>query len=173
MTNNNDVSSRELDPDTDLADRNLVCLGELTNLLAAVDDATYRTSHALVDGSMGTHVRHLLEFYQNFVAQWRSGTICYVERARCMELETSIEVAQHRTESIGAELTRVLAGKPLKVRHFGGATSQSCTTRELSYLLDHTVHHLALINVLARLADVNLPEQFGFSASTVAHRAAG
>lgn len=173
MTNNNELAGAASKRDTGLAERNLVCLNELEGLLEAIDDATYRERNPLVDGSMGTHVRHLLEFYENFVSQWRSGTICYVDRERCVNLESSIEAARQRTANTRLALADVPPGKLLRVKHFGGAISQSCTTRELSYLLDHTVHHLALINVLARLADVRLPEQFGFSASTVAHKAAG
>ncbi|MCR9276809.1 MAG: hypothetical protein NXH85_02450 [Pseudomonadaceae bacterium] len=158
--------------DTDLGKRNLVCLGELTDLLAAIDDATYCSISPLVDGSMGTHVRHLLEFYQIFLDEWDSGNVCYVHRERCMELQTSVDAAHTRALEICSNLQRVHVDMPLRVAHFGGAISQSCTTRELSYLLDHTVHHLALINVHARLADIPLPEQFGFSASTVAHQVA-
>ncbi len=172
MTSCTDTTTRDHSRDADLTRRNLACLQELNSLLGAIDDTTYCFDNPLVDGSIGTHVRHLLEFYQNFVRQYSSGTICYVNRERCMNLETSVVTARQRLADLCRALPSIQTGKPLQVQHFGGALSQSCTTRELSYLLDHTVHHLALINVLARLAGVHLPEQFGFSSSTVAHRAA-
>ena len=39
------------------------------------------------------------------------------------------------------------------------------------YAIAHAIHHYALISVMSRLMDANLPEHFGVAPSTVAHNA--
>jgi uncharacterized damage-inducible protein DinB len=41
--------------------------------------------------------------------------------------------------------------------------------RELAFVLSHTVHHNALIAVMARTLGVPVPDLFGYAPSTIAH----
>jgi uncharacterized damage-inducible protein DinB len=41
--------------------------------------------------------------------------------------------------------------------------------RELVFVLSHTVHHNALIAVMARTLGVSVPDRFGYAPSTLAH----
>jgi len=41
--------------------------------------------------------------------------------------------------------------------------------RELAFVLSHTVHHNALIAVMAKTLGVPVPERFGYAPSTIVH----
>jgi hypothetical protein len=41
--------------------------------------------------------------------------------------------------------------------------------RELAFVLSHTVHHNALIAVMALTLGVSIPDRFGYAPSTIAH----
>jgi uncharacterized damage-inducible protein DinB len=41
--------------------------------------------------------------------------------------------------------------------------------RELAFVLSHTIHHNALISVMAMLMGVSVPERFGYAPSTIAY----
>jgi uncharacterized damage-inducible protein DinB len=41
--------------------------------------------------------------------------------------------------------------------------------RELAFVLSHTIHHNALIGVMAMLLGAPLPDRFGYAPSTIAH----
>ena len=41
--------------------------------------------------------------------------------------------------------------------------------RELAFVLSHTIHHNALIDVMARTLGVPVPDRFGYAPSTIAH----
>ena len=44
--------------------------------------------------------------------------------------------------------------------------------RELAFVLSHTVHHNALIRVMVKLLGADVPADFGYAPSTLAHRKA-
>jgi uncharacterized damage-inducible protein DinB len=130
--------------------------------------------------SMGSQFRHILDHYQAFLNGLESGRIDYDHRERARSIETEIEAARARAERICSELERMAddrlddpsmvnactAGPPDRTPVW----TPSTVRRELAFLLSHTVHHYALINLLARAAGVELPGSFGVAPSTLAYR---
>jgi hypothetical protein len=56
----------------------------------------------------------------------------------------------------------------------GGAVwCRSSVSRELQFLLSHTVHHYALIAMTLRAAGVELDEELGVAPSTLAYQRSG
>ncbi|MEP0552783.1 MAG: hypothetical protein ABJE29_00430, partial [Balneola sp.] len=47
--------------------------------------------------------------------------------------------------------------------------SVSSIRRELQFLVSHTVHHYALIGLILKTMDVEVPEDFGVAPSTLKH----
>ncbi|MFW5688937.1 MAG: hypothetical protein ACOC1U_05120, partial [Spirochaetota bacterium] len=72
-----------------------------------------------------------------------------------------------------------LAGSPVlvrtEVRSASGSAVEAASTleRELAVLASHTVHHYAIIALLLRVQDVDVPASFGVAPSTLRHEAAG
>jgi uncharacterized damage-inducible protein DinB len=42
--------------------------------------------------------------------------------------------------------------------------------RELAFVISHTIHHNALIRVMVKLLGADIPSDFGYAPSTIAHQ---
>ena len=130
--------------------------------------------------SIGAQFRHILDHYQAFLAGLESGRIDYDARERSRSVETDIEAARTQAERICRELEQVPDDRLDTETTVNTCTASppdrapvwtpSTPRRELSFLLSHTVHHFALINLLARAGGVELPGSFGVAPSTLAYR---
>jgi len=61
-------------------------------------------------------------------------------------------------EPIGVVFTLERGGPPM--------VSMSTLARELAFVLNHTIHHQAMIGLLASMHGHTVPDGFGFAAST-------
>ncbi len=139
------------------------------------------------DAAIGEHVRHILDHYTCLV-RGTDGTVDYTERCREPTVgrcrDTALErIARARTELAGLAGVGRTAGEPstqgtLRVRYHPGGNGpapaphllESSLERELMFALSHTIHHMALIAVLARQAGIPVPPGFGVAPSTRRHR---
>jgi len=126
--------------------------------------------------SIGQHMRHVVEFYQCFFKDLKTSEICYDKRARLVELECSLLalvvefrkiVSQYKGLSIVDRKLNLLS-----MAHPGASLRRAQTTlnRELLYLSDHTIHHIAQIKLIA-LANGLILELDDKNFSTQQHRA--
>lgn len=153
-------------------------LRQLGTLVESLTDAEYsRKPVGVVTSSIGGHVRHNLDHIDALLRGLRVGEIDYDHRERGTAIETDrqealaaisrleCEVDGFPWEEAPAELelTTLLAPDvpPLRV-----ATNPS---RELAFVVSHTIHHNALIGVMVKLLGRVPPADFGYAPSTVAH----
>ncbi len=54
--------------------------------------------------------------------------------------------------------------------HGNSPVTGSTYGREFVYAIAHAIHHYALVSVIARLMNVELPSDFGVAPSTVVYR---
>lgn len=153
-------------------------LDQAAQLLTHLDDRRYTAVHpASPRGSIAGHLRHVIEFYQCFLAGRAHGRIDYNQRARDERIERR---SIHAIEAIAKlvarlrELSSVDGNEPLAVALEGSAGpfvswSTSSVLRELDYLQSHTVHHYALIAMLSRLQGMEFGADFGVAPSTLAY----
>ncbi len=163
-----------LDP---LVEENLWSLQQLEAFLACLSAAQYR--HAFdAEGrqTLGRHLRHILDHYQALLEGVGAGRIDYESRSRDPRLERDPEQALERLAGIRSGLARLTepssAVLSLTYPVAEGSVSQSLATslaRELAFLTSHTVHHMALLGLLAERLGVVLPEDFGVHPSTLRH----
>ncbi len=157
------------------------CIGLLEQairLTERIDDVVYvNTSPLSPRGSIGGHVRHILDSYQNFVAGIESGRINYNLRSRGVLIELDRSHAIERVKLTVAALQSLPVldeARPLLV-----STEENCKSvtvwcassvlRELDFLQSHTIHHYALVAMLLRLHEVDPGEDFGVASSTLKH----
>jgi hypothetical protein len=130
-----------------------------------------------LQGGIGAHFRHCIDFYNCFLSSAASGRINYDSRARNELVESDPELAAFELQAIidglrsfsfadgHTELLVVLEGSTQTDER--PCWSRSSIARELQALLSHTVHHYALIAIALRLRGIELAAEFGVAPSTL------
>ena len=155
---------------------NVETLLRLKAVLAQMDQRLYTHVNAKGGASVGQHVRHTLEFFQClFDAKM---AVNYDARNRDIMVESSPKHASLTIDRIIEEVNNQTSDFPLQtVGEFPSVSAQplsvnSSLSRELLYVLEHAIHHMALIRILIKdeQADFELEEAFGVAYSTLAYR---
>lgn len=153
---------------------NISALAQGRDLIARIDEVTYSNpgQHSLEYGA-GTHFRHCLNFYNNFLSGVQSGRINYDLRERDERVERDRVVALAEIDSIMKRLARLSPAdshrEVLVISESSTRTewSRSSVMRELQFLLSHTIHHYAIIAVMMRFQGIEPGREFGVAPSTL------
>ncbi len=146
---------------------------ELKSILEQLNETDYnRALPTLNNGTLGRHVRHILEFYECLFLSDASDTICYDDRKRNLILEENIAIASEYVDTIIAKIAGVYDNKFLLLKsRFGSEeiTMDSSLHREIIYNIEHTVHHLAIIRIALSVECkyISLSSNFGYADSTI------
>ena len=161
-------------------EENISALLQGIDLLVEIDDATYRKEVVIAfGGTLGGHVRHNLDHFVNFLDGLETGEIDYESRQRDRSIELDRQYAIEQSQVICSRLAALAESgrdKELRVRMEGENTSDrerwalSSVSRELEFLLSHTIHHYALASIMCRLSGVDPNGDFGVAPSTLRHR---
>lgn len=154
--------------------RNLDLLDQLADLLQRLPEAAYREPLAVLHGhSAGQHTRHVVEFYECLLADFDHGTVNYDARLRNPLLEADPQTALLTLHHLARRLERLPEEVPLRLESEEGSPAPTSLSRELCYLVEHTVHHLAILKIALNVALPHffIPETFGVAHSTLRHRA--
>jgi hypothetical protein len=152
-------------------------LDDLASLLLRVPVHTY-VARPLpgVSGSIGEHVRHILDHVRAMAMARPYGTLTYDRRERGTAVETDRGAALRallRLRSLLTDLCDEALDSPLVVtsllaRGQEADAAWSTLRRECAFVVSHTVHHQALIATLLAISGVDAPEAFGLAPSTPA-----
>lgn len=166
------------------AERNLsaavaAACSQAQTLLGQIDGETYRTARA-AGGSIGGHVRHLVNFFECLLQQGPTGRIDYDLRERRPEVETDPDAASAALDAIAEAFEAgAIDAMPAVIEmreSLPGLDDRPWTasspTREAAFCISHCVHHLALVRAAAETAGWRAPEEFGVAASTLRFRGA-
>lgn len=166
-------------PETYLVEQALTrCIEQLLNVIDLLPDEIYVAEAAPQASSIGCHFRHIIEYMQMLGEQAHDGCADYERRNRNKLLEQNCSAARLAVKENGRRLLEVLGdlGADYAVVQsqtpFDGAGKIQLKTslgRECMYVIDHAVHHLAIIRVLATRLGVELPRSFGLAVSTREH----
>lgn len=152
---------------------NLAVIRQGIALIAELGPARYAARQPLCFGaSVGGHMRHILEHYQSFLRGLTDGEIDYERRARDPLVENDADYARDLLEAVAdelADLAPTLANHSLHLcaETAPGIATATTVLRELEFLLSHTIHHYALVAVMARLQGCEPPAEFGVAPSTL------
>ena len=162
---------------------NIRTLDELTDLLGSIEEETYRKQvcNPLKKplSSVGTHCRHIIEFYQCFFLGLSNHVIDYDARERDVEIERNKVRAIAQLGLIESRLIKLSnkeeRGTSLLLNtqvdpHTEVIRTQTNIERELVFLQNHSVHHLALIALLLNHYGQNTPDDFGLANATRIHQ---
>ena len=153
-------------------------LQQVIALVKLIDETIFvSTSSISPRGSIGAHLRHILDFYDCLLAGLESGQVDYNRRKRDPQIEGNSDYA---IEKIEATIQRLrLVSFSDEQRQITVSTEQdptgsyfwcySSVLRELVFLESHTVHHYSLIAMILRLHGIEPAEGFGVAASTLSY----
>ena len=148
-------------------------LFELKSILNQVEVSDYtKTLAVLENGTLGRHVRHILEFYECLFVSCADDVVCYDDRKRNTLLEENIKFASDYIDEIVDKIEKVNINKLLLLKskyHTTEIIMESSLFREITYNIEHTVHHLAIIRIAisSELTYIDLSSTFGYADSTV------
>lgn len=121
--------------------------------------------------TMGEQSRHILEHYICFLEQRSFGVIDYALRKRDRLLETDKDYFLRITQRVNIQLKALTEDDPLKNKDDTGLIRVSSVGRELSFLLSHTIHHLAIIKILLDSSGLySSDENLGVAISTLSYK---
>ena len=148
-------------------------LFELKSILNQIKDSDYsKIMVVLENGTLGRHVRHILEFYECLFISSADNTVCYDDRKRNILLEENVRFASDYIDEIIDRIEQVDINKRLLLKSKYEAAEiimESSLFREITYNIEHTVHHLAIIRIAisSELKYIDLSSTFGYADSTV------
>ncbi len=154
---------------------NAQLLEQAAEVLRGVDDAAYSRPVEFLGGQrIGGHARHVANFYEQLIAGLADGRINYDARRRDPVIESNRAAAVRRLLTLASVIRddrRLRGNRIVWVAGESVGYAESSVARELQAALSHTVHHFALIAVLARCQGIPVPADFGVSKSTLDFRA--
>ncbi|MDK8462314.1 DinB family protein [Marinobacter sp. SS13-12] len=164
----------------ELVAENAHAINQLAELLFVVPGQLYRqTFGAKNQHVIGKHVRHIIDHYMALLTaahRQSAGPLDYEKREREERLELDNHAACNKLLAIINSLGR-LAEVPqntlLTMEHLSDEQRRTVSTsidRELVFLASHTIHHMAIIAMLAEQGGVEVSDGFGVHPSTLRHQ---
>ncbi len=165
-----------------LIEGNVHLLRQAQSLLAPISDRIYKDSPAgFAPHRVGSHLRHVLEFYECFLDGVETGHVDYDARKRDEAVGTNRNEAIARIQKIVERLQNcpALRGEMLIWVRAEDSTLEdvqdqyltSSPARELQVLSSHTIHHFALVAMTLRGHGVAVDPDFGMAPSTLRYLA--
>ena len=154
-------------------------LAQLTDMLQRIDATIYSHSADSKNSTIGAHTRHIIEFYQEFMPLLSDGdraALCYDNRKRDLLIERSKDKAVETLALIDTQLTqtsltsRDITLTCITVPDLPPSDISSNLERELMFLLDHALHHMAIIKMLAEQQDITFDDSFGVAGATLVYQ---
>lgn len=149
---------------------------QIENALQLICSGQYAQSNPLMgNATVGQHVRHIIELYQEMLTGYRTGEINYENRQRNYLIETDKDVAALQMRAIVTMLAMVdkdlLLTSAYNINDSNNTTVTTTYARELVYNIEHSIHHMALIRIAFKSAfNIELNNEFGVAPSTLKFR---
>ena len=128
--------------------------------------------------SIGAHVQHILDRFYCFFVGLLEASIDYDARKRDPEIKQNVEAAMFALESVARRIEQLeslpFCSELIGVKEFVLPSSpavefNSTLERELMGLITHSIHHLAIIALLAKSFGHQMDSDFGKAPSTIVY----
>lgn len=156
----------------------LTTVHQINQVIAQITPDDYRLALPEFEGgSLGQHFRHILEFFQCLEDGVRSGVVDYAARNRNPIYENNPDIAAAAFEAFSHALPTFNLAQNMQVRAEFGSDDRPCydstVGRELLFVYDHAIHHLAIIKIglICHFPQVQVEKDLGVSPSTIKARA--
>ena len=157
----------------------LTILNQLTDVVSALDEKDFcRPSETLSKSTVGQHLRHTVEFFICLQQGFEKGIVNYDKREHDKLIESDKFIALAAIERIKEFVSDQSTDQILQLEVGYDRDSDDCVTistnylRELTYNIEHAVHHMAIMKIGIRevAGYVKLPADFGIAVSTLRYK---
>ncbi|MBP6455491.1 MAG: hypothetical protein KA275_02075 [Chitinophagaceae bacterium] len=131
----------------------------------------------LFESTIGMHVRHIIEFYQCLADNNSTGIISYDDRIRNSQFENDLEFTISYLDILIEKISSIENNENLILLNDNTFTGNKLeiktnTNRELTYLIEHTIHHLAIIKMAytSNFQEIIFDDDFGVAFSTIKYK---
>ncbi|HCR54686.1 MAG TPA: hypothetical protein DIW27_09735 [Cytophagales bacterium] len=152
---------------------------QLTTIIEQMEETDFtQPCPSLANSSIGQHIRHTLEFFLCLETGCKNGVVNYDNRAHDKLIESDKFIALATIERIKSFIAGNKEDFNLKLQACYQQSNSDFVNmntnyfRELTYNIEHAVHHMAIIKIGIReiAPSLTLPADFGIAASTIRHQ---
>jgi uncharacterized damage-inducible protein DinB len=154
-------------------------LNQLIDLVKQLSDEDFiKPSATLSHSTIGQHLRHTIEFFSCLEHGYSKGVVNYDKRTHDRLIETDRYLALNALYKIQEFISSNHLDQPLQLEiSYQPETEEIITIttnywRELTYNIEHAVHHMAIIKIGVREVApyISLPADFGVAVSTLRYK---
>lgn len=134
------------------------------------------TERLFVEKRIGAHIRHVHDHFKALHEGKKSGTVDYNRRNRNSQAETNIAICEAEHQWVLAAMSDAIpCNHALKVIseidcfERNNTEIPSSLDRELLYLINHTIHHVAIIKLILEHHRIDVPDYIGLAPSTATY----
>ena len=151
-------------------------LDQVGAVIEQISDADFvKPVRAFNGATLGQHFRHSIEFFQCLLHGYAVGEVSYDNRKHDKNLESSKILALDVIGKIKIFIEHCEVDKAIDLNVSYDPQSEfevtvpSNMAREITYNIEHIVHHMALVKIGIKeiCAYVTLPTEFGIAVSTI------
>ena len=159
----------------EIKDTSSQVLQQLVELIDKLDNEQFARPLSLLSGNtIGKHIRHIIELYDQLLMGYDSGFINYDDRKRDFRTETEanyaidkLEQIIHACENKSDKAVQLILD--YSIDNVVNDTVNSSYKRELAYNIEHAIHHMAIIKMAVEnsFSGIILDKTFGIAPSTI------
>ena len=160
---------------------NIEALTQGKELLSNIADSHYvYICEPYTKSTIGEHIRHVVDMYEALMVVDQAHLVDYDKRSRGSSVERSRPDACSAIDKIlqwmdvvgdGNETqffaANLLVKSEVRLDVSSSVTLGSSLARELVFVSSHTVHHYAVISMIAKLQNLDVSQYFGVAPATV------
>ncbi|MCH8257765.1 MAG: hypothetical protein IIA75_07705 [Proteobacteria bacterium] len=155
---------------------NIELLQNLSLTIGSLTNAQYVWQYDKSASSIGKHIRHIIDHYNCFFKHLAQAYIDYDDRTRENAVETKTHQACKELSNIILQLGKFNAHQAKPIRIYITATpdtnpepAASSLQRELLFLQSHTIHHMAVIQLLLNRIGISVDTSFALAPSPASY----
>jgi len=148
---------------------------ELEYILKNMDQETYQKIGPMTPYCIGRHLRHIVGFYLALQVSDQTKVADYTVRQRDNLIESDLSAAKKQVQIIKNWLPTLTHDQSIKVMveiqqsQTVNLDIESSLSRELAYISEHSVHHMAYISLMLKTMNVQLEKEVGMAPSTATY----
>lgn len=154
-----------------------IALKQITTILTLLASQSQEKQEQLfIEQRIGAHIRHVHDHFKSLFIGLKTGVVDYNLRNRDGMEEVNLSISLSENKHILNQLSKLsVASSKIEIISEINCDSTenlqmtSSVERELLYLINHTIHHAAIIKHLMDKAGISCPPEIGLAPGTATY----